>query len=183
MSLCCAHIVKRSHTTCVCQLCLIVASRTGTTRPGLWLATHSSPTSRKRSIRHSRASHRSRARYLTRGRTDGLSTKTVDGRWITPLRAPQARRARSLCTRLLQNRSAFVGRQSYPIRGPSPTWNAVALTPIRDEFKACYNAHFVHRSFDGETPVKRAGAPAPAQLAFYGWKQHCRELFETPIAG
>ena len=36
----------------------------------------------------------------------------------------------------------------------------------------------------GSTPAQRAGAlcPAPAALDHYGWQQHCRGLFQIPIA-
>jgi putative transposase len=47
-----------------------------------------------------------------------------------------------------------------------------------------YNAHRVHRALAGSTPVQRAGAlsAAPAALDHYAWQQHCRGLFQTPIA-
>ena len=63
-------------------------------------------------------------------------------------------------------------------------WNAVDLARKMHEFKAYYNIHRVHRSLDGDTPAHRAGAPSPtpAKLVSYHWKQHCRGLFETPIA-
>src|SRR5436190_929837 len=45
-------------------------------------------------------------------------------------------------------------------------WNAVDLTRKLDAFADYYNAHRVHRSLDGVTPARRAGAlsPAPASL-------------------
>ena len=63
-------------------------------------------------------------------------------------------------------------------------WNAVDLAHKLAAFKAYYNADRVHRSLDGDTPAQRAGAPSPTPAKFvsYGWKQHCRGLFETPIA-
>ena len=63
-------------------------------------------------------------------------------------------------------------------------WNAVDLARKLDEFRDYYNAHRVHRSLDGTTPAQRAGASAPASpvLDRYGWRQHCRGLFQTPIA-
>ena len=63
-------------------------------------------------------------------------------------------------------------------------WNAVDLVRKLDEFRDYYNAHRVHRSLDGTTPAQRAGAPssAPLSLDRYAWRQHCRGLFQTPIA-
>ena len=63
-------------------------------------------------------------------------------------------------------------------------WNAVDLARKLREFRDSYNADRVHRSLDGTTPAQRAGAfsPAPASLDRYAWRQHCRALFETPIA-
>ena len=63
-------------------------------------------------------------------------------------------------------------------------WNAVDLTRKLDAFADYYNAHRVHRSLDGVTPARRAGAlsPAPASFNRHAWRQHCRGLFQTPIA-
>ena len=51
-------------------------------------------------------------------------------------------------------------------------------------FRAYYNGHRVHRAIADLTPAQFAGAlsPAPAALDHYGWQQHCRGLFELPIA-
>jgi len=63
-------------------------------------------------------------------------------------------------------------------------WNAIDLARKLDAFADYYNAHRVHRSLDGNTPAQRAGAPSPAPIALdhYAWRQHCRGLFQTPIA-
>jgi putative transposase len=63
-------------------------------------------------------------------------------------------------------------------------WNAMDLARKLGEFRDYYNAHRVHRSLDGATPAQRAGAsiPAPASLDHHAWRQHCRALFQTPIA-
>ena len=63
-------------------------------------------------------------------------------------------------------------------------WNVIDLARKLDEFRDYYNAHRVHRSLDGTTPTQRAGAPssAPLSLDRYTWRQHCRGLFQTPIA-
>jgi transposase InsO family protein len=63
-------------------------------------------------------------------------------------------------------------------------WNAVDLARKLGEFRDYYNVHRVHRALDGTTPAQRARAPspAPAALDHYAWRQHCRGLFQIPIA-
>jgi len=63
-------------------------------------------------------------------------------------------------------------------------WNAGDLTRKLGEFRDYYNADSVHRSLDGTTPAQRAGvpSPAPAALDHYAWRQHCRGLFQAPMA-
>ena len=63
-------------------------------------------------------------------------------------------------------------------------WNAVDLEQKLEKFRDYYNAYRVHRSLDGTTPATRAGEPSPAPATFnrYAWQQHCRGLFQTPIA-
>jgi putative transposase len=63
-------------------------------------------------------------------------------------------------------------------------WNAIDLTRKLDAFADYYNAHRMHRSLGGVTPVQCAGAPSPAAAVLngYAWRQHCRGLFQTPIA-
>ena len=63
-------------------------------------------------------------------------------------------------------------------------WNAMDLTRKLEEFGDYYNAHRVHRTLAGSTPTQRAGAPSPtpAALDHYAWRQHCRGLFQIPIA-
>ena len=63
-------------------------------------------------------------------------------------------------------------------------WNGVDLMRKLAAFRVYYNEHRVHRSLDGTTPAHRAGvsSPAPSPLHQYAWQQHCRGLFQTPIA-
>ena len=63
-------------------------------------------------------------------------------------------------------------------------WNAVDLARKLNEYKDYYNAYRVHRSLGGTTPAQCAGASsaAPASLDRHAWRQHCRGLFQTPIA-
>ena len=63
-------------------------------------------------------------------------------------------------------------------------WNALDLVRKLDQFRDYYNAHRVHRSLGGTTPAEGTGASfrAPAELDQYDWQQHCRGLFQLPIA-
>jgi transposase InsO family protein len=63
-------------------------------------------------------------------------------------------------------------------------WNGVDLMWKLAAFQDYYNEHRVHRSIDGTTPTHRAGvsSPTPAALDQYAWQQHCRGLFQTPMA-
>ena len=63
-------------------------------------------------------------------------------------------------------------------------WNSLDLQRKLEDFQNYYNGVRVHRALNGATPAKRAGnpSPSPAQLTRYGWQQHCRGLFETPVA-
>ena len=63
-------------------------------------------------------------------------------------------------------------------------WNTVDLERKLASFRDYYNSSRVHRSLDGTTPAQRAGAPSPGPTTFdqYGWRRHCRGLFQTPVA-
>jgi putative transposase len=63
-------------------------------------------------------------------------------------------------------------------------WNSLDLARKLDEFKAHYNRSRVHQSLDGVTPTERTGKPRPGRAALdvYTWQQHCRGLFQTPLA-
>jgi transposase InsO family protein len=63
-------------------------------------------------------------------------------------------------------------------------WNSLDLHRKLENFQAYYNGVRVHRALNGATPAYRAGnrSPSPAQFTRYGWQQHCRGLFETPVA-
>jgi transposase InsO family protein len=62
--------------------------------------------------------------------------------------------------------------------------NVIDLKRKLDEFRVYYNASRVHQSLSGSTPAERSGKPPPARavLDHYAWQQHCRGLFQTPIA-
>jgi transposase InsO family protein len=63
-------------------------------------------------------------------------------------------------------------------------WNAVDLARKLGDFRDYYDVHRVHRSLDGNTPAQADGAPSSslAKLDSHAWQQHCRGLFQTPIA-
>jgi transposase InsO family protein len=82
-----------------------------------------------------------------------------------------------------------------PSQSPTPigprSWSnfnagshTVDLARKLETFRDYYNDHRVHRAIAGLTPAQFAGAlsPAPAALDHYGWQQHCRGLFEIPVA-
>ena len=63
-------------------------------------------------------------------------------------------------------------------------WSAGDLARKLDEFRDYYNSARVHRSLEGTTPAQKAGEShcVTAYLDHYGWRQHCRGLFQTPVA-
>jgi putative transposase len=64
-------------------------------------------------------------------------------------------------------------------------WNSFDLARKLEEFKIYYNNSRVHQSLGGVTPAERTGKLRPfrAALDSFGWKTHCRGLFQTPVAG
>jgi putative transposase len=73
-------------------------------------------------------------------------------------------------------RREFLGRVFF--------WNAVDLARKLEAFRDDYNGHRVHRALAGFTPAQRGDASSPAAAVFehYAWQQHCRGLFQIPIA-
>ena len=63
-------------------------------------------------------------------------------------------------------------------------WNALDLERKLQEFRGYYNGSRVHQSLSGSTPAEQAGKSRPtcAALDLFGWREHCRGLFHTPIA-
>ena len=63
-------------------------------------------------------------------------------------------------------------------------WNAVDLARKLEEFKLYYNGSRCHQSLSGGTPLEKSGEPPPrrALLCDHAWQQHCRGLFQLPIA-
>ena len=59
-------------------------------------------------------------------------------------------------------------------------WSASDLADKLVAFQDFYNAHRAHASLDGRTPVPiRTDV---ARLDRYRWDEHCRGLYQTPIA-
>lgn len=63
-------------------------------------------------------------------------------------------------------------------------WTAEDLERKMESFKHYYNAARVHQGLSGDTPDEKAGAPTPqaASLENYCRQNHCRGLFELPVA-
>jgi len=63
-------------------------------------------------------------------------------------------------------------------------WNELDLERKLHAFRGYYNGSRVHQSLSGITPAERAGKPRQtcAALGRFGWREHCRGLFQTPIA-
>ena len=59
-------------------------------------------------------------------------------------------------------------------------WSAPDLEQKLFEFQDFYNAHRAHASLEGRTPVPKG--KDVATLNRYRWEEHCRGLYQTPIA-
>jgi hypothetical protein len=60
-------------------------------------------------------------------------------------------------------------------------WTAADLETKLNAFQDYYNKHRTHGALKGATPVE---TPGNKGLSFkcYGWRTHCRGLYQTPIA-
>ena len=59
-------------------------------------------------------------------------------------------------------------------------WSAVDLEQKLTAFQDFYNVHRAHASLEGRTPVRTR--KDVARLTRYRWDEHCRGLYQTPIA-
>ena len=59
-------------------------------------------------------------------------------------------------------------------------WSAPDLKKKLSEFQDFYNSHRAHASLQGRTPVQKR--KDVATLNHYRWEEHCRGLYQTPIA-
>ena len=64
-----------------------------------------------------------------------------------------------------------------------PFWNSLDLERKLGEFKDYYNNHRTHAALSGLSPAKfgKQADEAFVNIDDYGWQQHCRGLFHTPI--
>ncbi|XOV85446.1 MAG: integrase core domain-containing protein [bacterium] len=64
-----------------------------------------------------------------------------------------------------------------------PFWNSLDLERKLDEFKDYYNNHRTHAALSRLSPTKfgQQTNQAYVNINDYGWQQHCRGLFHTPI--
>ena len=63
-------------------------------------------------------------------------------------------------------------------------WNARDLERKLVDFQTCYNRHRAHRSLRGVTPTEFTGSDCenPITLNHFGWRTHCRGLYQLPTA-
>ena len=59
-------------------------------------------------------------------------------------------------------------------------WSAANLDKKLSDVQEFFNAHRVHASLQGQTPVQ--ARKDVATLKHYRWETHCRGLYQTPIA-
>jgi putative transposase len=60
-------------------------------------------------------------------------------------------------------------------------WTAIDLETKLIAFKDYYNGHRSHSGLKGKTPIETFESKG-ASLQSYRWRQHCRGLYQTPIA-
>jgi hypothetical protein len=60
-------------------------------------------------------------------------------------------------------------------------WTRADLEAKLIDFQHYFNTHRTHAGLDGRFPEPQAGA-APIDLGSYGWRAHCRGLYQTPTA-
>ena len=60
-------------------------------------------------------------------------------------------------------------------------WTGADLEGKLTAFKGYYNEYRSHSGLNGKTPVEDAHAKS-IDFNSYGWKQHCRGLYQTPMA-
>ena len=107
-------------------------------------------------------------------------------RWLANLRVIKVRQVKSVPYVPISH--PFVERLIGTIRREHLDrmffWNAVDLARKLGEFKTYYNSNRCHQSLRGGTPLEKSSKPAlrRASLSRYDWQQHCRGLFQMPMA-
>ena len=63
-------------------------------------------------------------------------------------------------------------------------WNATDLKKKLSDFQSYYNRHRTHCSMGGDTPAEVSGdtLKLPLKLDEFRWQNHCRGLYQLPIA-
>ena len=62
-------------------------------------------------------------------------------------------------------------------------WTTADLEMKLLDFQRYYNDHRTHAGLDGRTPEpSQAAGGAGASVSSYRWQQHCRGLYQTPMA-
>lgn len=107
-------------------------------------------------------------------------------RWLANLRVLQIEEIKSIPYTPVSHPfvERLIGTMRREYLDQTLFWNCVDLVRKLEAFKDYYNDARVHQSLGKITPLEQAGKPACARAVLYshGWKQHCRGLFQTPIA-
>ncbi len=61
-------------------------------------------------------------------------------------------------------------------------WTATDLEKKLGEYQRYYNAHRTHTGRDGATPIGEVSERKVFDINEYRWGQHCRGLFQLPMA-
>jgi len=62
-------------------------------------------------------------------------------------------------------------------------WTQPDLEAKLFDFQQYYNRHRTHSGLQGRLPEPEVGRlMPPIKLGSYGWRSHCRGLYQTPIA-
>ena len=61
-------------------------------------------------------------------------------------------------------------------------WTTADLETKLSDFQHYYNGHRTHAGLEGGLPEPRVGSTSPIDFDSYGWRRHCRGLYQTPIA-
>jgi transposase InsO family protein len=60
-------------------------------------------------------------------------------------------------------------------------WTTTDLENTLRDYQSYYNEHRTHSGRDGTTPVENADQNV-VDIGNYRWQQHCRGIFELPVA-
>ena len=62
-------------------------------------------------------------------------------------------------------------------------WTGADLESKLSAFKSYYNSYRTHSAVKGQTPIESAQCRSRGlNFKSYRWQQHCRSLYETPMA-